>query len=742
MQHLSSIHPFVVQANITEAESLTFSVPSGQLPISGPAKTDYQFLVHPQKTSIYAAEQINPEAPKLQLPLLLHATDKAILINQLLELHDRETPGAITVPGRLQALDGHSWITTELTAYALPGSYKELLGWHVMARLPRESPNQQASEKPLLQVLAHLYEAGQWHYCPQEGRLEIDETVKELLQLPAPAEFSANKLFRRLSREDRARLLKQVFKLQRKGGFFHIHLRFKTHEPHTYKTLTISGGAFSTKLGERYLSGVCFDNSQWLRYTSRQKLTNAFLDDTQDLGKIGCFQWSPDLNELEITPQLRKILDLEGEEEVSYAQLQQRISPADLERLQLAYRRMLTSQAESELTLRIRTPTGLQRSLWVRAKLLKEKNQVLSVVGIVQDVSERVERQVQIDAKDKIISGFLKNLPVSILAINKEEEIISVVGKGISRLFTNAKQLSGKSLSEALPSLLPGIREVLCGGAKSFQCDGLSGKQPFSLFNHYYFDEERQLAIGFSLDITEQKQAELAARQVHHLEHRHHLMDTFVHAVAHDLRAPVVNLDMLLSFFKDEKDKSEQERYVAAMTNGIQHLKRTLDALIEILRIEKDCSLTAEKIDFQALIQELSYEYGDKLREAGGSINTFLQAESITYNRAYLSSILRNLISNAINYAAPDRPPQITICTEKRGSLVMMIVQDNGMGIDLKRWNHLLFKPFKRFNSQKRGTGIGLHLIRQMIEKNGGKIKVKSQPGEGTSFFCFLRPYR
>lgn len=71
----------------------------------------------------------------------------------------------------------------------------------------------------------------------------------------------------------------------------------------------------------------------------------------------------------------------------------------------------------------------------------------------------------------------------------------------------------------------------------------------------------------------------------------------------------------------------------------------------------------------------------------------------------------------------------------------MLLVQDNGMGMDLKKWGHLLFQPFKRLNNHRKGTGIGLHLIKQIIEKNGGKIKVKSLPGQGTTFCCFLRPY-
>ncbi|EMR00781.1 PAS domain-containing sensor histidine kinase [Cesiribacter andamanensis] len=719
---------------------VTTKGPDWKMPPPGPSEgVDYHFLIHPQKISIYAGEQLSATAPELQLPLLVHPTDAARLIKELLRTHDTETPAAVTAIGRLQALDGHQWIDCELTAHALPGSYKDLLGWHVVARQCR--PAEEPADAPLLQVLAHMYRAGQWEYSPQQGCLKLDQTLLDLLKLPRLSGFTPQSLFHHFSRADRTRLLKQVFQVQRKGGFFQLHLRFKTPVPGKVKSITISGGAFHSPEGALYLAGLCFDNTQVQRYYSKQKLTSAFLDETQDLAKIGCFEWNPSIQKLRTTPQLRKLIGLPADARPTPDQLDHLLAPADLQQLMAAYNRLLNGTPEQELTLQIRLPQGQQRTLWFRARVMEQKDRLLTLIGIVQDVSERIERQVQLESRDRIISGFLENLPVSIIAIDNTETIVSVAGNGLARLKGPSRSAAGLPLAQVLPELQPELREVLKGQARSFHTEHQQGKQSNSFFNHFYFDEQRQLAIGFMLDTSEQKQAEHAARQVKHLEHRHQLMDTFVHAVAHDLRAPVVNLDMLLHFFKEEKVPSEQDRYVTAMSNGVQHLKRTLDALIEILRLEKDSNLHAEHISFQELLEELKEEWQDKLQEAGGALTTFLQCESICYNRAYLSSILRNLISNAIKYSAPGRPPQITICTEIRGNVVMLLVQDNGIGMDLKKWKHLLFQPFKRLNNYKKGTGIGLHLIRQMIEKNGGKIKVKSLPGEGSTFFCFLRPY-
>ncbi len=99
-----------------------------------------------------------------------------------------------------------------------------------------------------------------------------------------------------------------------------------------------------------------------------------------------------------------------------------------------------------------------------------------------------------------------------------------------------------------------------------------------------------------------------------------------------------------------------------------------------------------------------------------------------------IRSILQNLIHNSIKYSK--EAPIINITSWKENNKLWIKVKDYGMGIDLERYRHKLFKMFSRLHPQAKveGTGIGLYLVKQLVERNGGKIDVESKPNEGTTF--------
>lgn len=746
MQHSSTANRFYPQFRTSILQTHHAHISDNKLEANCTLKDDllaYQFLVHPQKKNIYAGEQVSPQAPDLQLPLMMHPHDAESFMERLMEEQLLHVAKPVIMQGRLQALDGINWIECEFRANTLPALYLQLYGWHVQAYFKKSSPQEEEGTVGIevLNILSQLYHAGLWRYYPHEEILEVDSALQKLLNLNK-RRLTIQEWLQYIHPDDISRLLKKVFNMQRKRGMFQLNIRYKSDPSRQYRYLTLSAGAYLASDEDVYITGLCFDSTHQQLLQSKNLLNKTFLDQAQALGNIGCFEWMPQINSLQATAQLKRLSGLSKEEDFSLGFLQNSLSAEDFAALQIVYQSLLRGESEQELTIRFRNSSGDVQTLWIHAKATYEQQEMVSLTGIVQDISPLVDKQVQLQAKDRLIGGFLKNLPVCIMAINKKLQIISVIGTGLKQAGLERKNLIGQHLPCLLPEFVAPIQSVLSGQPGSFVVDrNISEQQVVSLFNYFYYDDVREMAIGFTLDISQQKRAELAAQHLNQLEQRYQLMDTFVHAVAHDLRSPVVNLDMLLSFFTSDATPEDQAKYVAAMTNGIQHLKRTLDALIEILRIEKDSTVVAEDIDFKELLTELEHEWGEKLLEAGGTLHTYLQCETIRYNRAYLSSILRNLISNAIKYSYPDRAPHLSICTERKGDIVVLLVQDNGMGMDLKKWGHLLFKPFKRLNNHRKGTGIGLHLIKQMIEKNGGKIKVKSMPGQGTTFFCFLRPY-
>ena len=219
-------------------------------------------------------------------------------------------------------------------------------------------------------------------------------------------------------------------------------------------------------------------------------------------------------------------------------------------------------------------------------------------------------------------------------------------------------------------------------------------------------------------------------------------LDTIVYMAAHDLRSPVSSLNLLVNLFAKSKDPEKKANIMEAIKSSAKRLDLTIKGLVEVIEVQHVQGDIISSLSFESILTTVMEENQDNLDGKNGRV--FLDFDSgkdIRYVEAYLSSIFKNLITNAIKYAADGRDLVLTISTKHVGDFVILKVADNGIGMDLKKYSKNLFKPFKRFTPQAEGKGIGLHLIKNMIEKNGGSIEVASELGTGTTFTCYLKNY-
>ncbi|UZR98216.1 CheR family methyltransferase [Chondrinema litorale] len=255
-------------------------------------------------------------------------------------------------------------------------------------------------------------------------------------------------------------------------------------------------------------------------------------------------------------------------------------------------------------------------------------------------------------------------------------------------------------------------------------------------------DNEIDGVVLTFIEITELKAAQkLLENSNAQLIRSNEYLDSFVYTAAHDLRAPLVNAKNLLNLFNmvnGEKQKEVQQNLI----DSVNTLENTLNGLIEIIDTQKNDDIKADTVKFEDIYKEVEIKLKSQITESNADINiSFNKAKEIVYNRPYLMSIMQNLISNAIKYRSYDRKTVVHISTKKDGDYICLVVKDNGIGMDMKVVGDKLFKPFKRFHEEREGKGIGLNIIKNMIEKNSGKIKVESYPGLGTEFFVYLKPY-
>jgi len=218
--------------------------------------------------------------------------------------------------------------------------------------------------------------------------------------------------------------------------------------------------------------------------------------------------------------------------------------------------------------------------------------------------------------------------------------------------------------------------------------------------------------------------------------------NTFIYSVSHDLNAPVSNISGLIIALDSmlESDNLEIKKVLNLFNVSIQRLQETIGELSDITKIEKESSEEIqETIAINELLDEVKQSIEGMLTKSKAKIFTDIQVADIHFSKKNLRSILLNLLTNAIKYKSPERDPEIKLSTGRSGDFITLSIEDNGSGISKDKIGKL-FSMFKRVHEDKdiEGAGIGLYLIKKMIENAGGRIKVESEEGKGSTFIaCF-----
>ncbi|SMD36195.1 Signal transduction histidine kinase [Reichenbachiella faecimaris] len=243
---------------------------------------------------------------------------------------------------------------------------------------------------------------------------------------------------------------------------------------------------------------------------------------------------------------------------------------------------------------------------------------------------------------------------------------------------------------------------------------------------------------GFLLGVTHQKKNDINQR----LSGINESLDTLTYKITHDLRGPALNIKNLSEILKTSSiPESKKREVIDKVHESVDTWLQTFEDFMSLLKHEKSGDLEKKECSLEEAIENLKQVLAHDIEESGVKINTdFTEISSVYASEVYLNSILKNLITNAIKYAHPDRQPEINIKAVPKGSQVQLVFSDNGSGIDLATYGDKLFTLFERFSSNSRipGSGIGLYLVKEQIEKNNGTIEVQSIPNEGTIFTIHL----
>ncbi|MCC3160644.1 PAS domain-containing protein [Hymenobacter sp. 15J16-1T3B] len=215
-------------------------------------------------------------------------------------------------------------------------------------------------------------------------------------------------------------------------------------------------------------------------------------------------------------------------------------------------------------------------------------------------------------------------------------------------------------------------------------------------------------------------------------------LDNFVYTASHDLRQPVYNLAGVFQELKRTATFHDPEapQLMQMFEAALGQIHNTIQGLSEVVQVERRTAEDAtEPVALLPLAQDVIRSMHEQATAAGASFRLEFDAvPALRCSRLNLQSILYNLLSNALKYRHPDRAPVVLVRTELVGNEPVLLVQDNGLGIDLARFGADLFQLFRRFHDHVGGSGLGLYLVNRIVQQAGGRVAVDSAVGVGTAF--------
>lgn len=220
------------------------------------------------------------------------------------------------------------------------------------------------------------------------------------------------------------------------------------------------------------------------------------------------------------------------------------------------------------------------------------------------------------------------------------------------------------------------------------------------------------------------------------------LKSKFVADVSHELRTPVANLKLYLGLLERGKPEKRDE-YAAILREQAARLTTLIEDILDLARLEdKQRSIACEPVDLNALAEHIVISQQPNAERLGLALSfePALDLPRVQGHRNRLAQLITNLISNAINYTRDGKVQLQTYHDEMRRA-VGLEVQDTGTGIDPEDLPHI----FERFYRGKRvgqsnipGTGLGLGIVKEIVDQHSGAIEVESQVGQGSTFRVWL----
>ncbi|MHC2992161.1 histidine kinase [Pontibacter sp. HJ8] len=217
-------------------------------------------------------------------------------------------------------------------------------------------------------------------------------------------------------------------------------------------------------------------------------------------------------------------------------------------------------------------------------------------------------------------------------------------------------------------------------------------------------------------------------------------LDNFVYTASHDLKSPVANIEGLIEILseavaKEELDRNEINQITGMMKSSLKRFGTTINDLTSLVELDKtSAEEVPEALNIFETVETVKQDLDNLIVESEAKIEVISEdGLLVNFPKKNFKSILYNLLSNALKYRSPERAPAIKVKLEKAEEKTCLTVEDNGLGISPDKQD-TVFTMFKRLHDHVEGSGLGLYIVKRMVDNAEGEIRVNSKLNVGTTF--------
>lgn len=429
-----------------------------------------------------------------------------------------------------------------------------------------------------------------------------------------------------------------------------------------------------------------------------------------------------------------------------------KIHPEDSIRMSIKLYSFIEQKTEKwQDQYRFRCADGTYKYVLDRGFLLKdEKGRAIRMIGAIQDITKQKEEEQRLKLLETVITQSKDSILIT--------EANSVARRIPKIVYVNPafSQMSGYQSNEIIgksPNIFKGpksdsdeLKKLLRAIKNEEECliETISyTKQKEEFWVRFsmipIFNNEGVIShwISIQRDITDEKKLETEKEHlIRELTQNNKDLKQFSYITSHNLRAPLSNLIGLLNLIEDiPVENTELEEIIAGFTKSTHLLNETINDLVKVIIIKDNPSMQKEEVSLQEVFENVFSQLSFQIELHKPIIKLkFDRVPLLNTNKAYIESILLNLLTNSIKYKSENRKLKISIMAEQIDHKAILTFKDNGIGIDLERNRDKVFGLYQRFHNYPDSKGLGLYLVKSQVETMGGTISIESEVNKGTTF--------